>query len=245
VYDRIGKTYAVTRRPDPRIARLIEEALADSVTVVNVGAGAGGYEPRDRRVVAIEPSETMVRQRPRDAAPAVLGYAENLPLCDDSVDAGLAILTVHHWADAARGLTELRRVARRRVVVFTFDPEFKSGFWLWEYLPNLAAADLARLPPLSVYQAALGALDVLSVPVPHDCTDGFLAAYWRRPEAYLSEQIRANISTFSLLPAAEIDPGLARLAADIDSGAWVNRHGPLLQLDELDVGYRLLVADLR
>ncbi len=244
-YDRIGTTYTVTRTPDSRIARLIEGALADSVSVVNVGAGTGAYEPRDRRVVAIEPSETTVRQRPSSTAPAVIAYAESLPLCDDNVDAALAILTVHHWADPIRGLSELRRVARDRVVVFTCDPDSGVEFWLWEYLPTLGAVDRARLPPLSLYQEALGKLEVIPVAVPHDCTDGFLAAYWRRPEAYLSEVVRANISTFSLLPVAAIEPGLARLASDIDSGAWDARFAHLREQEQLDVGYRLLVANLK
>jgi SAM-dependent methyltransferase len=245
VYDRIGGTYTLTRTPDSRIARLIEGALADSVNVVNVGAGTGAYEPRDRRVVAIEPSETMVRQRPSGAAPAVIAFAESLPLCNDSVDAALAILTVHHWDDPIRGLSELRRVARDRVVVFTCDPRCGVEFWLWEYLQTLGAVDRARQPPLSLYQAALGELEVIPVAVPHDCTDGFLAAYWRRPEAYLSEVVRANISTFSLLPVSEIEAGLARLANDLDSGAWDTRFARLREQERLDVGYRLLVANLK
>jgi SAM-dependent methyltransferase len=242
LYDAIGRTYAGTRRPDPRIARRVDDALGDAVTVVNVGAGAGSYEPRNRRVVAIEPSLTMIRQRPRDAAPAIVGRAEELPLADDSVDAALAVLTVHHWEDKRRGLAELRRVARDRVVVFAWDPAFAGEFWLWEYLPTRWSAD--HSPPLSLYEDVLAPLDVVPVPVPHDCEDGFAAAFWRRPEAYLDAEVRANISVFANLPAAEVDTAVARLADDLDSGAWARSNGHLLDLDELDTGYRLLIARL-
>jgi SAM-dependent methyltransferase len=241
-YDTAGRTYARTRRPDPRIGRLVDEALADAVTVVNVGAGTGSYEPRDRRVVAIEPSVTMIRQRPHDAAPAVLGDAERLPLADASVDAALAVLTVHHWRDQAGGLEELRRVARDRVVVLTWDTAFAGRFWLGEYLPGLVTVHGPRFPPLEVFAAALGPLDVVPVPVPHDCVDGFLAAFWRRPEAYLDPAVRANMSPFDVLSAEEIEAGTARLADDLHSGEWHRRHAHLLALDELDAGYRLLVA---
>jgi SAM-dependent methyltransferase len=241
-YDAIGATYARTRRPDPRIAARIDAALGDAVTVVNVGAGTGSYEPRDRRVVAVEPSLTMIRQRPRDAAPAVVGRAEELPLADGSVDAALAILTVHHWGDARRGLAELRRVARDRVVVLTWDVTFTGRFWLFEYFPGIAAFDLPRFPPLELYEQELGPLEVAPVPVPHDCTDGFLAAFWRRPEGYLDPAVQANMSGFAVLPRAEVEAGSAALAADLASGAWAERHGDLLALDELDAGYRLLVT---
>jgi SAM-dependent methyltransferase len=237
-YDSIGRTYATTRRPDPRIARLIDEALGDAVTVVNVGAGTGSYEPRDRRVVAVEPSLTMIRQRPRDAAPAIVGRAEELPLADQSVDAALAVLTVHHWTDQARGLSELRRVARDRVVIFTWDPGSQDAFWLSDY----AREHVAHFPRLAAYEQALGPLDVRPVPVPHDCEDGFAAAFWRRPEAYLDPLVRANISSLASLTEEELAGSIARLADDLASGAWARRYGHLLELDELDVGYRLLVA---
>jgi SAM-dependent methyltransferase len=241
-YDRIGTGYARTRRADPRIAHLIDVVLGDAVTVVNVGAGAGSYEPANRRVVAVEPSLIMIRQRPRDAAPAVVGRAEELPFADSSVDAALAILTVHHWSDPLRGLAELRRVARDRVVVLTWDPAFADAFWISEYLPSLAELDVPRFLPLASYEEVLGGVRVLPVPVPHDCTDGFMAAYWRRPEAYFDPGVRANSSAFSLLPADEVERGLGQLAEDLDSGAWDERNGGLRALEELDVGYRLLIA---
>lgn len=241
-YDELGRTYALTRRPDPRIARAIDAALGEAVSVVNVGAGAGSYEPASRRVVAVEPSETMIRQRPPGAAPAVLGRAEALPLCDSSVDAALAVLTVHHWDDPIAGLRELRRVARSRVVVLR-EISGLEGFWLTEYFPGLDAVDRPRFLPLSAYSEALGPVSIAAVPIPHDCTDGFLGSAWRRPEAYLDAAVRANMSGLRLLAADEVAAGVGRLARDLESGAWRERHAGLLELEELDLGYRLVVAD--
>jgi SAM-dependent methyltransferase len=241
-YDEIGTTYSHTRRPDPRIARIVDEALGGARTVVNVGAGTGSYEPAGRDVVAVEPSPTMIRQRASDAAPVVQASAESLPFGDGSFDAALAVLTVHHWSDPARGLRELRRVARDRVVVLTWDPKMADAFWLVEYLPALRVVDIPRFPQLEQYEEALGTIDVAAVPVPHDCSDGFLCANWRRPSAYLDPVVRANCSAFHLLPEDELRAGLERLEADLVSGAWEERHAELLAREELDCGYRLVTA---
>jgi len=246
VYDRIGAGYSATRRPDPRIAARIIEALGDSASVVNVGAGAGAYEPRDRMVVAVEPSATMIRQRPVGSAPVVQGAAEALPLVDGAVDSSLAVLTVHHWTDRARGLAELHRVARGRVVILTWDQDVWESFWLIrEYLPCIRDRDRPRALAISDIVSALGKSQVLSVPIPHDCVDGFHGAFWRRPEAYLDARVRSGISTYASISPAECHAGLRRLAADIQSGVWKGRHGDLLKLDELDLGYRLIVATMR
>jgi len=230
----------VQRRPDPRIAAAIAEALGDAASVLNVGAGAGSYEPADRRLVAVEPSRAMLRQRPAGAAPAVRAVAGALPFRDGAFGATLAILTLHHWSDRPRGLAELARVAARRVVVLTWDPS-STGFWLVDdYFPELAAIDRAISPRLAELEGAWGALDVRVVPVPHDCRDGFLGAYWRRPAAYLDPAVRAGMSTFTKLAAVE--PGLARLHRDLADGTWTRRHGHLLERTELDLGYRLVVA---
>lgn len=243
-YDEIGTGYSATRIPDPRIANRILQALGDAASVVNVGAGAGSYEPRDRRVVAVEPSATMIRQRPAGSAPVIQGAAEGLPLIDGAVESALAVLTVHHWSDPARGLAELRRVAQRRIVVLTWDEEVWESFWLVrEYLPCIRDLDRRRALPIADVASTLGASRVLSVPVPHDCTDGFHGAFWRRPEAYLDPRVRSGISTYAALPPDECAEGLGRLAEDIRSGAWENAHRSLLDLDELDLGYRLIVAD--
>lgn len=244
-YDRIGTGYTETRRPDPRLAARILESLGEAGSVVNVGAGTGSYEPADRPVVAVEPSWTMIRQRPPGAAPAVCARAEALPLLDRSVDAALAILTVHHWTDPPRGLAEMRRVARRRVVVFTWDPRVWESFWLFrDYLPGLREFDRGREVPVDRITAALGTCRVQTVPIPHDCADGFHGAFWRRPAAYLDPRVRAGISSYSLAPAEETRDGLRRLEEDIRTGAWAARHRDLVDRDELDLGYRLIVAEI-
>ena len=208
-----------------------------------MGAGAGSYEPRDRHVVAVEPSLTMIRQRPVDAAPAVRAVAAALPFRDASFDAALAILTIHHWPDLGRGLAELARVARRRVVLLTHDPA-EFGFWLFDYFPELSRIDRRILPTLDELRGALGAVSVFDVPVPRDCTDGFLGAYWCRPEAYLDAGVRSAISSFAKLAPAELEDGLARLAGDLRTGEWERRHGSLRTRESVDLGYRLVVAEV-
>ena len=244
-YDRTGATYAGTRRTDPRVERQIHEALGDARSVVNVGAGVGSYEPRDRDVVAVEPSAVMIAQRPPGAAPAIQGSAESLPFEDASFDAGLASLTMHHWSDWRAGVAELRRVARRRVVLFTFDPEYIGAYWLVrDYVPEIIAMDSARFPALATVAEALGDARIIPVPIAADCADGFLCAYWRRPLAYLDPGVRANMSSLAALPASVIGPAMARLERDVADGTWAERNAELLASDEHDFGYRLLVAHL-
>ncbi|MGP1354027.1 MAG: class I SAM-dependent methyltransferase [Parasphingopyxis sp.] len=239
VYDEIGVDYADLRKPDPRIAAAIERALGDAETVLNVGAGAGSYEPAGRQVTAVEPSLAMIGQRFSDAAPAVQGVAEDLPFGDDSFDASMAILTVHHWTDKAKGLGEMRRVTRGPVVLLTFDPDFRD-IWLLDYLPENAELDAQQMPKMAAYEKWLGPVEIEPVPIPHDCTDGFLYAYWRRPSAYLDPQIRKGSSTF--LKIDNVTEKLERLADDLKSGAWATRYADLLDLDAIDMGYRLVVA---
>jgi SAM-dependent methyltransferase len=249
LYDRIGRGYTATRGEDPRIAAALWRALGDARSVLNVGAGAGAYEPRDRRVLAIEPSATMIAQRPADAAPALRAGAEELPLPDDSFDAAMAVLSDHHWRDRTRGLRELRRVARRRVVLFNADPAQAGRFWLTrEYLPEVLELIPRRDRRPGAWEAELarelGPLRLRAVPIPHDCRDGFYGAYWRRPEAYLEARVRAGISLFALLPERHVKDGVDRLRDDLETGRWRARHADLLARDELDLGYRVLVAEL-
>lgn len=238
-YDTIGVNYSDLRKPDPRIEAVIGRALGSAKTVLNVGAGAGSYEPADRHVTAIEPSAEMIRQRGVAAAPAIQGYAEDLPFDDNSFDASMAILTVHHWADKAKGLKEMRRVTRDRVVVLTYDPSHR-GFWLTDYLPELVTLDEAQMPRVTEYEVWLGPVEISAVPIPHDCIDGFLYAYWRRPAAYLDPRIRAAMSSFWTLDNVAV--GLRKLATDLDTGAWAQRYSELLNLDEYDAGYRLVTT---
>jgi SAM-dependent methyltransferase len=230
------------RREDPHIAARIRAALGDARTVVNVGAGTGSYEPSDLEVVAVEPSETMIAQRPEGAAPVVRAFAEALPFEDASFDVALGVLTDHHWSDHARGLAEMRRVARR-VVLFTWDPATVHDMWIVrDYLPSVP-----ELIPdgyrLAHTLARLGDARIEPVPIPHDCRDGFFHAYWRRPEAYLDPAVRDGISAFALMDWGCVNEGLARLASDLDSGEWARRNADLLDLEELDGGYRLIVHD--
>ena len=239
LYDAIGSRYGQFRRPDSRIAASVLRGLGQASSVVNVGAGAGSYEPRDRRVVAVEPSMTMIRQRPRSSAPVVRGSGNALPFRDDAFDASLAILTIHHWPDPAKGLRELRRAARRRVVILTWDPT-APGFWLTDYFPEILHIDRLIFPSLEMLSRELGKVSIFDVPIPHDCSDGFLGAYWRRPSSYLDASVRSAISTFAKL--RDVADGLSRLARDLDSGDWERRYGSVLRASHLDLGYRLVVA---
>jgi SAM-dependent methyltransferase len=242
VYDRIGRNYRATRRPDPRIAAQVTAALGGMTSVVNVGAGTGSYEPAET-VVAVEPSAAMIAQRPAGAATCVRGTAEALPLSDGSVDAALAVLTVHHWTDVEAGISELRRVARKRVVILTWDQSVLREFWLVrDYLPAAAAVSAGHAVPISLIADLLPGTRVEPVPVPHDCADGFGAAFWRRPEAYLDTRVRAGISMLAQADPGDLVDGLSALAADLESGTWHERHRELSTLDRLDAGYRLIMS---
>ena len=240
-YDRIGVGYVHRRMPDPRIAAVLWSALGDAESIVNVGAGTGSYEPRDRRVVAVEPAIAMIRQRPTFSAPVVRACAEALPFRDGSFAAALAVLTIHHWSDWRAGLRELVRVSRRKVVLFTWDP-LSDGSWLNDYFPHLIDTDRLRFPSLTALQEILGEIEIAAVPIPHDCTDGFMGAYWRRPFAYLDPSVRSAISS---LANAASSVSLATLADDLHTGAWEVKHGHVLKRQEIDLGYRLVVASCR
>jgi SAM-dependent methyltransferase len=244
LYDRIGGTYGATRRPDPRIASAIDDALGDARSVVNVGAGTGAYEPTDREVLAVEPSATMIAQRPRTAAPVIRASAEDLPLADKSFDAALAVNTVHHWTDVRAGVRELRRVARKRIVIFLRDGRRGAPFWLVkDYLPALDEPQKTAAIVATI-EHELGAVTARPVRLPCDCCDGLFSAYWARPELYLERAIRRNISNFALASRHALAEGLARLGADLASGAWDRRYRQLRALPELDLGHRLLIAEL-
>lgn len=241
LYDLIGAGYARQRRADRRWAATIHSALGDAKTVLNVGAGPGSYEPADRFVLALEPSRRMITQRAVGAAPVVQGVAGELPFPDMAFDAALAILTVHHWPDASRGLAEMQRVAARQVVV-TWEPElFAERFWLvQEYLPPEAPDDLVAGQRIASW---LNNVQTVKLPVPHDCTDGVFGAYWRRPEAYLDPVVRASISGLALGDPDVVESAMARLQVDVQSGAWRSKHAELLDLDQLDLGYRVIIGE--
>lgn len=244
VYDTIGPGYAKRRVADPRIRAAVLEALGDARRVLDVGAGAGSYEPQDRQVVALDASATMLAQRPAGSAPAVAGDAERLPFAGGAFDAAMAVLTVHHWSDRRAGYAELRRVAPRRVVL-TYEPSVHNRLWVVvDYVPEIAALD-ERRPGFCVDEVAegIGADRVIAVPVPWDCTDGFIMAFWRRPEAYLDPLARAATSGFPSVDQRAVGRAMARLREDLASGAWDERYGALRALAELDAGLRLVIAD--
>lgn len=238
-YDKIGLNYAALRRPDGRIAAPIHAALGNARTVLNIGAGAGSYEPKYRIITAVEPSAEMIAQRPASTATLVQGSAESLPFEDEAFEAVMAVLTVHHWADKEKGMAEMRRVSRGPIVIFTYDPAFRD-LWLFDYFPELAAFDEDQMPPLDAYVRWLGPVKVSPILIPHDCTDGFLAAYWRRPAAYLDSRVRAAMSSFWKID--DVTPGLDQLRHDLADGTWSQRYGELLGLESRDCGYRLVVT---
>jgi SAM-dependent methyltransferase len=247
LYDRIGWTYTGTRRPDPRIAEVIWDALGDARTVLNVGAGAGAYEPPDREVMALEPSPVMIAQRPPGAAPVVQAVAEELPFEDGSFDAVMAVLSDHHWTDRRRGFAELRRVARARVVLFNANPGEADLFWLTtEYLPEFLELIPARYRRREAWadelRSVLGTADLMPVAIPHDCTDGFFGAFWRRPEAYLDPDVRAGISVFAQVSSDAVHRAVDALGADLENGRWHKRHDELLTMEELHLGYYVVAA---
>jgi SAM-dependent methyltransferase len=240
-YDRMGLGYGAVRRPDPRIAAQIEAALGDARSLLNVGAGTGSYEPAKLEVTAVEPSRTMIEQRPPEAAPVVEAFAEELPFEDDSFDAAMALITVHHWSDARAGLAEMARVARRRVLVLTFTPVPPAELWMArDYFPRILDFHARVMLPIDELMAMLPGASVEPVPIPNRCTDGFWLAIWDRPEMHLDPDVRRASSSWHHMPQDEIEHGLEKLSADLESGRRDERNGHLRDLPELDVGLRLL-----
>jgi SAM-dependent methyltransferase len=244
-YDEIGVNYTDFRRADPRIEARVWTALGDARSVVNVGAGAGSYEPHDREVIAVEPSPVMIAQRPEGAAPALQGVAEALPLDDQSVGAAMAIFTIHHWSDLDAGLAEMRRVARKRIVLATIDAETNARVWtLAEYFPEAMALEEEVMPSIASLEASLPGATIETVPMPSRCRDEFTSALWDRPEMFLEPAtLRASSLWHRLAPEA-IERGQERLRADLESGRWDEKHGRLRTLPELDIGMRLVCAEL-
>jgi len=244
-YDEIGVNYSDFRRADPRIEARVWTALGDARSVVNVGAGTGSYEPRDREVIAVEPSSLMIAKRPESAAPALQGVAEALPLDDRSVDAAMAIFTIHHWDDLDAGLAEMRRVARERIVLATIDAEINAEVWtLAEYFPEAMALEEEAMPSIASLEAILPDATIETVPIPSRCRDEFTSALWDRPEMFLEPATLRASSLWHRLAPEVIERGQERLRADLESGRWDEVHGHLRTLPELDIGLRLIRAEL-
>lgn len=240
LYDTIGTGYGTYRHPDPCLAAAIVHALGAAPTVLNVGAGTGSYEPTDRLVVAVEPSWAMICQRQTGSAPVVQASARHLPFRDASFAAALAVLTIHHWPERQRSLQELARVAQQRLAIVTWDPSTDDFWLLKDYFPAIGTIDRQIFPSLTEFQQALGPVESRPLLIPHDCTDGFLGAYWRRPQAYLDPGARSAMSTFAKI--GDVSAGLAQLRSDLADGSWHRRYAPLLRQESADLGYRLLIV---
>jgi SAM-dependent methyltransferase len=244
-YDRIGINYSDFRRPDPQLEAAIWAALGDARSVVNVGAGTGSYEPRDREVIAVEPSPVMIAQRPPGAAAAIEGVAESLPLGDSSVDAAMGVLTIHHWSDLDAGLAEMRRVARRRIVLLTLDAETIAKAWIVkDYFPKAGELDREVMPSMATLRAKLPGAEIEPLPVPRGCLDGFTIARWDRPELLLDPEVRRASSIWHRMPREATERGLERLRAELESGGWDEKYGRLRTQAELDIGLRLVRVEL-
>ncbi len=242
-YETGGSGYVVQRRTDPRIAARVHAALGSARTVLNVGAGAGSYEPDDREVTAVEPSESMRAQRPAHLSAAIDAVAEDLPFADNSFDAAMATITIHQWPDLDRGLRELRRVSRGPVVLLVIDGAAIDRFWLADYAPELIANEQRRFPDIAHVRGVLGGTStVTSIPVPIDCVDGFFEAYYARPEGFLDPAVRRSQSAWGFVEPDVVERAVARLRADLDSGEWDRRYGALRSQPEYDGSLRLIVA---
>jgi hypothetical protein len=242
-YAAIGTSYSHFRRPDPRIAGMIEDLLGDAKTVLNVGAGAGSYEPTGRIVTALEPSASMRAQRPAHLVPAIDGVAEKLLFADGSFDAAMSTFSVHQWQDLDAGLRELRRVTRGPVVIMTCEPAELDRFWLNDYCPEAITVEAGRYPsPQRIAQALGESSLIMPVPIPLDCTDGFNEAYYGRPEMLLDPNARLACSAWSFVPPEVVKRFEAALAADLKSGQWDARHGGLRTQPVFEGSLKLIVG---
>ena len=243
-YDTSGKEYAKFRQTDPRIAAHIYMALGNANTILNMGAGAGSYEPEDRYVVAIEPSLAMRAQRiARGKMPALTGTADAIPFDDNSFDAAMAMVTLHHWPDMQKGLQELRRVSRNQVLILTFDPDALHQFWNAQYFPELIEVEKARYPSIPFITDALGGqTTVQQIAVPLDCSDGFQEAFYGRPEAFLDKDIRQAQSAWKFLAPGLEDKLVARLATELSSGDWDKKYGHFRTQATFTCALRLIIA---
>ena len=237
-YDQLAEQYRNYRKPDPKIAVRIQFHTQGAQRVLNVGAGMGSYEPEGCEVMAIEPSYEMISKRERTKVTLIQGFAENLPFRDNEFDVSMGILTIHHWSDIAMGLQEMLRVSKNKIVLFTWIG-YGSDFWLEEYIPEIKGVDEKLFPTLEELNRLLGTISVETIEIPYDCIDGFMCAYWRRPEAYLDPNVRKAISTFSRI--SDFQEGFNRLQDDINSGMWHKKQSHLLEKESLDLGYRLVV----
>ncbi|MBK8672300.1 MAG: class I SAM-dependent methyltransferase [Bacteroidetes bacterium] len=243
-YDQFGHQYSGQRMTDPRIAFFVNEALADAKTILNVGAGAGSYEPTDKYVIAVEPSEVMRSQRmAKQKVPAIIAKADHLPFDDNAFDASMAMVTIHHWPNIEKGLKELRRVTRNQVVIMTFDPDALDNFWNAHYFPELIEVEKARYPSIDFIQKSLSTkCDIIPIPIPLDCVDGFQEAFYGRPEAFLEKNIRQAQSAWGFLSDEIAEKLVNHLAEDLKSGEWDKKYGHFRTQGTFTCALRLIVS---
>ena len=243
IYDRIGIQYATKRQTDPRLAKQIHAKLVNAKNIVNIGAGTGSYEPADAELIAVEPSLKMISQRSAAAHPVVQASAEALPFTDRQFTHALTVLSMHHWKNRGQAFAEINRVATEGFVAVSWDPA-ADPFWLTrDYFPEIHAKDQKNFPGKEELSEFFDDVVFTPLPVPEDCIDGFMAAYWKRPEAYLNQEVRQSISSFATWEV--VPEGMKRLQQDLETGAWIERNGPLMELSELDVGYVLITGKIK
>ncbi|MEM7533163.1 MAG: class I SAM-dependent methyltransferase [Chloroflexota bacterium] len=243
IYDRIGINYAVTRCTDPKVAEQLYAELQGAARIVNIGAGTGSYEPESVDLVAVEPSSEMIAQRKVGMHPVEQASAEKLPFDDNSFSHAMTVLSMHHWTDRVRAFSEINRVATEKFVAITWDPE-ADPFWLTrDYFPEIHEMDRAIFPDLAELTEHFDDVKMMPLLIPSDCEDGFFAAFWKRPEAYLLPNVRQAMSPFSKVN--DLSTGLQKLEDDLASGAWSKKNESILNASSLDVGYRLITAKVR
>ena len=243
-YDKFGMKYSTHRQTDERIAEYVYKELFDAKTILNVGSGAGSYEPTDKYVVAVEPSTIMRQQRlDRNKVPAINAKADNLPFDSNSFDASMAMITVHHWHDMDKGLKELRRVTKHQVVIMTFDPKQLDNFWNAEYFPEVIDVEKARYPTIDFIKNSLGGhCKVIPIPIPLDCKDGFQEAFYGRPEAFLEKQVRLSQSAWGFIPEDKQEEIVRRLRTDLESGNWDKKYGHFRVQEFFTCSLKLIVS---
>lgn len=243
-YDKLGQKYSGHRQTEPKIAEYVNRALGNAKTVFNVGAGAGSYEPTDRYVVAVEPSVVMRQQRlANNKIPAINAKGDNLPFDDNSFDATMAMLTIHHWPDMDKGLKELRRVTKGQVIIMTFDPNALDKFWNVNYFPELITVEKARYPTIEFIKNSLGGnCEVVEVPIPLNCVDGFQEAFYGRPEAFLEKEVRLSQSAWGFL-SEEVENRIVKtLEDDLKSGEWDKKYGHYRTQPFFTCALRLIIS---
>jgi SAM-dependent methyltransferase len=243
IYDDIGINYSVRRCTDPKIANQLYLELEGAARIVNIGAGTGSYEPENVDLVAVEPSSEMISQRKTDSHRVEQAFAEKLPFENNSFSHAMTVLSMHHWENRALAFSEINRVATQKFVAITWDPT-SDPFWLTrDYFPEIYEMDKGIFPGLEEFDEHFDEVKINTLMIPGDCQDGLLAAFWKRPKAYLDSKVRQSTSPFAKVK--NLAKCLQKLKDDLASGAWAKKNHALLNSSSLDVGYRIISARVR